>query len=1159
MDKLSSASLRNRHPTIGHLVAGIDNAYATAILAGLVDGAREREANLISFVGGHLRHSPYDQFLHQRNAAYGLATAGSVDGLIINSTLGNFVTTEELGDFLTHYRPLPTISIGETIPDAVSVLVDNDKGMRQMIVHLIEKHGYRRIAFIRGPQGNEEAEQRYRAYTAVLAEYGLSLDPDLVAPGDFWVPSGAEAIHLLLDERKVSLQAIVAANDIMALDALGALQARGVRVPDDVAVVGFDDAKDAVAVMPSLTTVRQPLTELGKQATGMLLAKLAGEQTPEQVTLPTELVVRRSCGCLDPAVVQAAAGTITQSGEPLEADWAAQRERVFSEMTQAIETYGEELSFRWGQQLGDAFTAELTRHSPGVFLQVLDDVLRQVVTAGGDVAVLHGAVSALRRHTLPYLDSETLLRAEDLWQQARVVIGLAAQQRQAYQNLLAERQTDTLQEIEEALLTTPDMNGLITTLAEGLPRLGIPSCYLALYENSQPYEYPHSVPEWSRLMLAYTEKGRVKLEPGGQRFRSRDLVPEGMWPQAKPFSFVVEPLYFQTSPLGFVLFETGSRDGRIYEILRAQISSALHGALLVQQVQERSAELSRQQYILDTFMENVPDPIYFKDLDSRITRANKAHAIKLGLSDVAEEIGKNDFDFFPEELARAKHEQEQAIIRTGQPILNVEESDGMGRWVLTTKMLLRDEHGNIIGTFGISRDITERKRVEAALERRATQLALLSEIGRKIATILDLESVLNTAAHLVQESFGYHHVGLFTVDRERGELVMRARAGQFAHLFPPDHRIKLGQGLVGWVGDYGARLLANDVSVESRYTNLYPDLIPTRSELGVPVRVGEETVGVLDVQSPHLNAFHENDVMVIETLADQIAIAIENARLYEAVQRELAERKRAEEQLEHSSAELVQSNEELKRFTYIVSHDLRAPLVNLKGFAAEVAASVNVIRPAFETLLPRMDEKQRSVVATAFQADLPEALGFIDASVTRMDHFISALLTLSRLGRRELDLERINMKALVQTTLETLAHQIEQRQVQVTVGSLPEVAADRTSLEQIVGNILNNAIVYLDPGRAGEIEITGERNAHEAIFRIRDNGRGIAPEDMDKVFAPFRRAGKQDVPGEGMGLAYVQTLVRRHGGRIWCESELGVGTTFSFTLPHQLAQGDQHD
>jgi PAS domain S-box-containing protein len=180
-------------------------------------------------------------------------------------------------------------------------------------------------------------------------------------------------------------------------------------------------------------------------------------------------------------------------------------------------------------------------------------------------------------------------------------------------------------------------------------------------------------------------------------------------------------------------------------------------------------------------------------------------------------------------------------------------------------------------------DITERKRAEEALKRRAAQLALLGDIGGKIAAVLDLDSVLDRAARLVQESFGYHHVALFTVDRDGGVLVMRARAGDFAHLFPLDHRLKLGQGIVGWVGQQGEKLLANDVSAEPRYVNLYPDVITTQSELSVPIRVAQEIVGVFDVQSPQLNAFDENDVVAMETLVSQIAAAIESARLYEAL------------------------------------------------------------------------------------------------------------------------------------------------------------------------------------------------------------------------------------------------------------------------------------
>ncbi|MCP4541248.1 MAG: PAS domain S-box protein [Chloroflexi bacterium] len=194
-------------------------------------------------------------------------------------------------------------------------------------------------------------------------------------------------------------------------------------------------------------------------------------------------------------------------------------------------------------------------------------------------------------------------------------------------------------------------------------------------------------------------------------------------------------------------------------------------------------------------------------------------------------------------------------------------------------------------------EIDVRERAEVELEQRAAQLVLLNDIGGKIAAVMDLDSVLDRAARLVQESFGYHHVALFTVDREQDELVMRTRAGSFVSLFPPEHRLKLGQGMVGWAGLHGEKMLTNDVNADPHYVNLYPGVVPTQSELSVPIRVGEEIVGVLDVQSPQTDAFDEGDVRMMETLADQIAIAIENARLYDAVQRELTERKRAEETL----------------------------------------------------------------------------------------------------------------------------------------------------------------------------------------------------------------------------------------------------------------------
>ncbi|MCL4249009.1 MAG: PAS domain S-box protein [Anaerolineae bacterium] len=288
-----------------------------------------------------------------------------------------------------------------------------------------------------------------------------------------------------------------------------------------------------------------------------------------------------------------------------------------------------------------------------------------------------------------------------------------------------------------------------------------------------------------------------------------------------------------------------------------------------------------------------------------------------------------------------------------------------------------------------------------------------------------------------------------------------------------------------------------------------------------------------------------------------------DAAVFLAVVHDITDRKRAEESLRRLNDELEQrvvertnelqvANDEIKHFAYIVSHDLRAPLVNLKGFASELREALKSIEATCEEIMPLINQTNREPLLRALHEDVPEALYFIESSVSHMDVFTKAILKLSRMGRQHLDLAEIQTRALVENMLATLAFQIERQNVKIILGDLPPLKADPVSMEQIFGNILSNAILYLDPERPGEIEISSERNDRETTFRIRDNGRGIAKEDSNKVFAPFRRAGKQDMPGEGMGLAYVQALVRRLGGRIWFESEPGKGTTFTFTISNDL-------
>ena len=248
--------------------------------------------------------------------------------------------------------------------------------------------------------------------------------------------------------------------------------------------------------------------------------------------------------------------------------------------------------------------------------------------------------------------------------------------------------------------------------------------------------------------------------------------------------------------------------------------------------------------------------------------------------------------------------------------------------------------------------------------------------------------------------------------------------------------------------------------------------------------------------------------------------------------------------------ELTQLNNEMETFTYITSHDLRAPLVNLKGFANEMDRAIQRVHPIVKRMELTLNEEEKMIVRESFEQDIPESLRFIEQSVERMDALTTAVLDLSRIGKREYRFEPVDMNVLVRRCLDTLAYEIAQKNIQVDCSDLPNITSDALALEQVCSNILDNAVKYLDPNRPMRITISSRQTGNDVIFSFEDNGRGIAPLDRDKVFQIFRRArNTNDVRGMGMGMTYVQATLRRLGGNIWFESTPGSGTTFHFNLP----------
>ncbi len=456
----------------------------------------------------------------------------------------------------------------------------------------------------------------------------------------------------------------------------------------------------------------------------------------------------------------------------------------------------------------------------------------------------------------------------------------------------------------------------------------------------------------------------------------------------------------------------------------------------------------------------------------------------------------------------------------------------------------------LVLTAGAAAQARARHQAEAArlaLQGETERLERLNAVGAHLASELDAEklgaAVVEAATALTGAAYGalfervpagrdgnvdeaWHLASLAGAPREAFTRFGLPRA---TDLFAPTFA---GEGPVR----------ADDVSADPRFGSqggLPKGHLPVRSYLAVPVVAASgERLGALLFGHPEPGRFGLREERLAAGIAGQAAVALDNARLFGAVQREVAERRRAEE-------ELTESNDELQRYAYIVSHDLRAPLVNVMGFTGVLEEAQSDMRAALK------DHPD----ASRIDEDMSEALTFIKAAITKMEGLIAAILKLSREGRRTFRPEPLDMDALMAGLVAAQRHQFDAAGAAIEIApGLPAIEADRLAVEQIFANLLDNALKYRAEERAPAIRVEAQLDKRDrAVFTVTDNGRGIAPQDHRRIFELFRRSGRQDRPGEGIGLAHVKALVRVLGGRITVSSELGRGTRFTVALPRKAA------
>jgi len=296
----------------------------------------------------------------------------------------------------------------------------------------------------------------------------------------------------------------------------------------------------------------------------------------------------------------------------------------------------------------------------------------------------------------------------------------------------------------------------------------------------------------------------------------------------------------------------------------------------------------------------------------------------------------------------------------------------------------------------------------------------------------------------------------------------------------------------------------------------------------VPLIARDRLVGVLGIGGKlSERGYSQDDEVTLSTLANQVAIGIDNARLYAAVQHELAERKRAEVERERLIAELEVKNAELERFTYTVSHDLKSPLITIKGF------------------LGFLEQDIVKGNAERIKGDI----GFITNAADKMHQLLSELLELSRIGRLVNPSQSVAMTALAHEAANLVAGQLTARGVQMDIApDMPTVVGDRARLLEVFQNLVSNAAKYMGDQPQPHIEVGVRQDDAHTVFYVRDNGMGIEPQYHDKIFELFEKLDPQS-EGTGIGLAIVKRIIEMHGGHIWVESAgAGHGSTFCFTL-----------
>lgn len=578
----------NQHKTIALLIDNLSGlgSYQEAIWQGVSHALKASGDSLLIYSGGALNFSPLSQFEQHKNIIYDLVRKEYIDGVVLcGGTLGNYISKEEFQGFLKKFKGIPLVSIGARLEGVTSVMIDNESGLLKMFNHLIEEHNFRKIAFISGPEENEDARQRLGVYRKALGTHGIPLVEDLVFTGKFLEISGCEAVRHWLDIKRIKPEAIVAANDNMAIGAVKELQKRGLHVPNDLAVTGFDDIFEASVLVPGLSTIRQPVMKQAQRATEILLEIIGGKKPESEViALETELVFRRSCGCTALKQQNGKKGTAEAGTNQ---SYLAEEEKYLLQVLQK-----KNMGLKEVELLYEALRQAIKENTPSTFISVWEEFLLHSISNNDEIEIAKKLLAIIRENILSELDEGHKSAAHNIIYQAQDSMSAMV-----CRVLGSERLEIT--DIISRITTTGTMNNtfeiesMVKAIFNILPTFHINNFIFALYKNKDD-------PLANLEIICQAEGGKqIALTPESKSLSASKLFLTDFFQKNPANKYVILPLFSLEQQFGLLVVEIAVEYGFIYEIIYSQLCGSLIGATLLKKNMAVKKEIENRNQVIE--------------------------------------------------------------------------------------------------------------------------------------------------------------------------------------------------------------------------------------------------------------------------------------------------------------------------------------------------------------------------------------------------------------------------------------------------------------------------------------------------------------------------------------------------------------------------------